>query len=137
MANKYAICTYCGSYASDRDHIIPKSLRRGHKNPKTVPACQECNVLLSDNSIFEVRDRAYFLLNKYIDRGIELDRLKWLCGVALVELEDIPFKFVRVANKNASAAFPRRLEPILDEVLEVDPEPATLAEAKKYYRTFK
>lgn len=48
------ICAYCGSTASDTDHVIPKniypkSVRMKNIRLLTVPACKKCNASYSDD----------------------------------------------------------------------------------------
>ncbi len=36
------MCVYCGEHATDREHVVPKSLGGSW----TVPSCRECNSLI-------------------------------------------------------------------------------------------
>lgn len=68
------ICTYCKDHADTLDHVIPVSFTStSRKNAKynrknTVPACRECNSLLSNFLIHTVGGRAEYLTNKYKSR---------------------------------------------------------------------
>jgi ribosomal protein S27AE len=39
---RHSLCAYCGEYASDVEHVIPKITALP---TLTVPACRECNIL--------------------------------------------------------------------------------------------
>lgn len=62
-------CSYCGSiYEIQRDHVIPNSFlreRRKFRGDWIIPACGECNNTLGDELIFNVPDRASYLLARY------------------------------------------------------------------------
>lgn len=54
------VCTYCGELADTRDHVVPRSyLNTG----TTVPACRQCNGLLSSKLHITIESRAHYLLN--------------------------------------------------------------------------
>ncbi len=81
------LCIYCGSIATDRDHLVPigkwgRKPGRGSKS-KTVPACRMCNNCLGDISISDVRGRARHLATKYPHRYDD-ESLLWLKKVALL-----------------------------------------------------
>jgi hypothetical protein len=62
-------CTYCGMMANARDHIIPHSFIKGTEQTRefsrdtTVPACTECNSLLSNLMYTTIASRAAYLVN--------------------------------------------------------------------------
>lgn len=84
-------CTYCGvSHADTLDHVIPRSvggkLNEGFKKTNTVPACRECNLLLSNRLFLTVGSRAAFLAGAIEGRYRKVLRLpKW----SEDELEDL------------------------------------------------
>lgn len=59
--------TYCGMMAEARDHIIPVAYAYASRKTaswgkdKIVPACKECNSLLSDLWIITIQDRASYI----------------------------------------------------------------------------
>ena len=61
-------CTYCGDYASSRDHVIPSIWTDAGPKAKTfrksriVPCCAEYNRLLGGKAIFTIADRAHYLI---------------------------------------------------------------------------
>lgn len=66
-------CIYCGIPAVEKDHIHPRArmaARRG--DGAVVPACRECNVVLSDKPLFAVNERALFLLQYYTCKWKEM-----------------------------------------------------------------
>lgn len=66
---KMNACTYCGITTDiTRDHVIPvswKGFGRSYSPGDTIPACRECNSVLSDNAIFNIPDRASYLISRY------------------------------------------------------------------------
>lgn len=60
-------CTYCQyDKATDRDHVVPKSYSGTTSfRDNTVPACKECNGLLSNHPVHTVEDRTAFLYEAY------------------------------------------------------------------------
>lgn len=69
-------CTYCGEISQCLDHIEPhcttacgatKYLRRWAKH-LVVPACSECNNLLSNHNLLTIGERAKYLSQKYRQR---------------------------------------------------------------------
>lgn len=68
--NQYT-CVYCGESATDRDHVIPRSI--SNFNPKTaltdktntIPSCKQCNVSLGNRFIITISERAEFLIKLY------------------------------------------------------------------------
>ena len=63
-------CVYCGMTAQARDHIVPHSyaaiegVSRDWQLSKIVPACTECNSLLSNLMHTTIATRALFLVGK-------------------------------------------------------------------------
>lgn len=65
-------CTYCGERATCRDHVLPfsygcstKRIRSSSYSRKTcVPACEECNSLLSNFMYTSIAERALFLAGR-------------------------------------------------------------------------
>ena len=66
-------CTYCGQRATTLDHVVPviytQSAPRKRKRPsysreKVVPACAECNSLLSSIGYFSISERANYLIGR-------------------------------------------------------------------------
>jgi hypothetical protein len=76
---------YCGVLATDRDHLVARSIVRPHFLSKTVPCCRECNRTLGSVALFTVRERACFLIDKYARKDISIERLQWLRAVALMD----------------------------------------------------
>lgn len=65
-------CTYCGGIATHWDHVVPVSalrpnskLHRIQPDDWIVPACQECNLQLSDRMLHSVPLRAKWLFQRY------------------------------------------------------------------------
>lgn len=62
-------CTYCGMNASCLDHVVPWSYENHGRRPAQrvtnrkdcVPACQECNGLLSNFMYITIAERALYL----------------------------------------------------------------------------
>lgn len=97
------LCIYCGAIATERDHLKARALNGpGHlgygltrkSRPQTVPACAECNNNLGAFASDNVRERAAYLYERYSRKHrkkarIELERLKWLRGVALLDYLEV------------------------------------------------
>jgi hypothetical protein len=59
-------CCYCEfDIATDRDHVIPKSYSGSQSFAGTVPACKECNALLSNSPNHNMHDRTTYLYEAY------------------------------------------------------------------------
>lgn len=66
-------CTYCGTWATAWDHVVPVAALRPEAKPEDryhhddwiVPCCQQCNSMLSDRMLHSVPLRAKFLFEKY------------------------------------------------------------------------
>lgn len=76
------ICVYCGEYADQMDHLLPRaytgeSLRR---RVPVVPACGECNRTLSDAFIPDVQERRDLVHRRYMVKYRK--RLKMLVRTA-------------------------------------------------------
>ena len=71
-------CTYCGMRATCLDHVIPRSFdysgERSHDTNKRecVPACTECNSLLSNMMYITVANRAMFLAGRLAERHAKI-----------------------------------------------------------------
>ena len=73
---KWGECTYCGIGANSVDYIVPvsysgksqKKRTKGYERDKTVPACSECNSLLSNYSIFTIHERAEYIAEPLANR---------------------------------------------------------------------
>jgi NMD protein affecting ribosome stability and mRNA decay len=67
-------CAYCGMMAQSRDHVVPVSFTAVSRMNATwdkseiVPACQECNSLLSNRWLPTISERAAFLCKKLATR---------------------------------------------------------------------
>ena len=98
---KYSECTYCGQQGGCLDHVIPMSNTQSGKRrnvnynkQKTVPACAECNSLLSNLDLNTISDRARFLAERLAIRyRKELDSPNW-SEEELEELEGAALKMV-------------------------------------------
>jgi hypothetical protein len=69
-------CVYCGDWFQCRDHYIPRDWSGYHRSyaaGDVVPCCIECNILISNRAIFNVLDRAKYLISAY-----ERKASKWL-----------------------------------------------------------
>lgn len=53
------ICVYCGMAADSRDHVLPRHFTgvAGRKSTPTVPACKQCNSMLSDAVYSTIQER--------------------------------------------------------------------------------
>lgn len=88
-------CCYCGAPSEHKDHVPPLEWMEAlgvdwfHSKgitPVWVPACAECNLLLSATKIFTVAERTHYLLDKYRCRYAKLMKSpKWLKA----ELEEL------------------------------------------------
>ena len=67
-------CIYCGTAASDRDHVPPllwvyclgtEYFTRKGIELLLVPSCRECNSELSSKKLFTLRERTLHLLGRY------------------------------------------------------------------------
>jgi len=55
------LCAYCGEYASDIEHVVP---RRTHLKTFTVPACHECNLIAGGTLFEDFEDKRNFIQKK-------------------------------------------------------------------------
>lgn len=66
VARAKHICVYCGQFGGiARDHVIPTCYlreKRKYEGDWLVPACAECNTILGSELIFNVPDRAAWIL---------------------------------------------------------------------------
>lgn len=106
-------CTYCGETDGlCRDHVIPTSYlreRRGYEGDWLVPACVECNSTLGAELIFNVPDRAYWVLQVYRRKYSRLlSSIPW-CDE---ELEEMGYNLRRaiLAQEEERERMHRRLE---------------------------
>lgn len=73
-------CVYCGAMAQGLDHIIPVSYSCTTRSNATwnddevVPACRECNCLLSNKWLPSIQERAAHLFSQLIIRHKQLLR---------------------------------------------------------------
>jgi hypothetical protein len=62
-------CIYCGSPATERDHVIPHAIvnvalssgeypKRSFEDTEVVPACRDCNASLHSKMLLTIADRA-------------------------------------------------------------------------------
>lgn len=64
-------CIYCNSnLASDRDHVVPRAFSGNNSCAEryVVPACKECNGLLSSAAVHTVEERASYLYTRYMKK---------------------------------------------------------------------
>jgi len=68
-------CTYCGMNAVALDHVVPWSYDHSERRElktvnrsECVPACKECNCLLSNFFFITVADRAAFIARRLAER---------------------------------------------------------------------
>jgi hypothetical protein len=52
------LCAYCGEYASDVEHVVPRVSRLP---TWTVPACHECNAIAGGTVFASFEDKAQFI----------------------------------------------------------------------------
>jgi hypothetical protein len=103
MAKRLNLCIYCGNLADGKDHLTARSNRAGARRTKhgrsfnygfsnednsyieTVPACRECNSILGNISITDLRDRAKYVYKRLNERGASQERLQWCYSMALLD----------------------------------------------------
>ena len=75
MATSDYDCTYCGMRATCLDHVVPRSYNSATERDASdrtkrdcVPACTECNLLLSNFMYITVSDRALYLTGRLEDK---------------------------------------------------------------------
>lgn len=77
------LCTYCGSLANTKDHIIPLSLWKASKD--TTPSCWDCNCrILRNKPLTCIYARASYILSVLEKRKLTediQDRIKWCSDV--------------------------------------------------------
>ncbi len=108
-------CAYCGGIAEHKDHVIPVSLLRPGKRGQRfqdddwiVPACVECNGLLSDRMLHTVPLRASWLYKEYRRRYKKLLTAPTWSNEELDELGD-GFRSFVIENMIAQAELDLRL----------------------------
>lgn len=83
-------CTYCGSpFGVNRDHVIPTCYlreKRRYEGDWLVAACSECNSTLGSQLIFNVPDRAAWVLAVYRQKYRKLLRAVRWCEDELEEI---------------------------------------------------
>lgn len=57
---RMGLCAYCGEYASDIEHVIPRSSKLA---TYTVPACQECNGIAGGKLFLGFDEKQTFIRN--------------------------------------------------------------------------
>jgi hypothetical protein len=68
-------CVYCGFPAEHRDHTIPCAWTGVRTFAvKTVPACTECNLTLSDVPLFTIEDRRWHIIQRLRKRIVRYVR---------------------------------------------------------------
>jgi hypothetical protein len=81
MRRKNKSCVYCGDYYQCRDHVIPVSwtgLPRKYSSGDVVPSCNECNLFLSNRPIFNIPERADYLIAIYQRKRLHFFKFpKW------------------------------------------------------------
>ncbi|MEZ5411045.1 MAG: HNH endonuclease [Acidimicrobiales bacterium] len=62
-ATRRAVCVYCGEQAEHEDHLVPRHLsgEEWRKAVPTVPACADCNQLLSDLYMETIGERSAYV----------------------------------------------------------------------------
>jgi hypothetical protein len=93
MTKYLRVCIYCGNLALERDHPVARSSRASnhprfggdYSHIQTVPACTECNHILGNIPISDIRDRARFVFEKLYERGASQDRIEWCRKIALLD----------------------------------------------------
>lgn len=84
-------CVYCGDVYTDQDHLLPRTWTgKGQRYiTPTVPACGQCNRILSDHFIPRIHERAAHILHKLRTKyRRELSIKKWEAE----ELKDMSYK---------------------------------------------
>jgi len=74
---KHLDCIYCGERAAHRDHVIAYSYNSSNRKrtakdypcDEIVPACQECNLLLSNFYLPTIAERAAYLAKTVTKRN--------------------------------------------------------------------
>jgi hypothetical protein len=83
-----ATCLYCGQWADTRDHLVPTAVadRQVRHSVPAVPACHECNCLLSDRFLPDVKARRLFIAQRLAARYQKLLRIPEWAPADLAEL---------------------------------------------------
>jgi hypothetical protein len=78
-------CVYCGDWYQCRDHYVARDwlgYNRTYTAGDVVPSCSQCNTLLSNIPLFEIGERAEYLME-----AVERKNQKWLMVPRWSELE--------------------------------------------------
>jgi hypothetical protein len=107
-------CTYCGSTATDRDHVIPVSLttcytKRYGDVAVTVPACRECNAILGNRLFKTFEARAAYVASRLKARYKKLLAAPSWTDEELAELGP-SLRSSIIANAGAKVEARRRIE---------------------------
>lgn len=62
---KVRSCAYCGMPATDKEHVVPKSLQAGSW---LVPSCRECNLLAGSACFFTFAEKREYIRNRLSKR---------------------------------------------------------------------
>jgi len=87
------ICTYCGEHADCYDHTIPVAYRHNTRNNSenrtyAVPSCTECNTTLGAAPLFTIRERAEYVLKKYMCKHKKILNFVDWCDEELEEMSE-------------------------------------------------
>lgn len=90
-------CTYCREHADCYDHTIPIAYRHNTRNgfenkTYSVPSCTECNTTLGAAPLFTIRERAEYILKKYLCKHKKIINYVDWCDE---ELEEMSAEFNR------------------------------------------
>ena len=90
------ICTYCGEHADCYDHTIPVAYRHNTRKFENrtyaVPSCTECNTTLGAAPFFTIKERADYILKKYLHKHKKIiNHVEW----SEEELEEMSNEFKR------------------------------------------
>lgn len=70
-----AMCAYCGDYATDVEHVVPRHTRLP---TYTLPSCRECNGLAGGILFRSFRDKSAYIKSKILKRyGFVLKTPEW------------------------------------------------------------
>ena len=106
-------CAYCGEVEGlQRDHVIPTSYlrqKRRYEGDWLVPACSECNRTLGSELIFNVPDRALWVMTAYQRKYRKLIRAIPWDEEEIAELGH-NLKLLILAQEKAAREIRRRIE---------------------------
>jgi hypothetical protein len=111
------VCIYCGFPADTRDHLIPVSVsgRAARAFVLVVPACFECNSILTDKAPVNITDRRY----------VAHERLRFRYRKALATLDFTPAElreFGPILRKHIGAAMELKAAVLLRLNWPTDPD---------------